>query len=119
MDSYNDKQNSLGIAYIVLSCLTIVVTIGGVLLSGLLALYQKIKYVWLSRQRPKIAQKAPEEPITQESSPDNKETEEVKVDNTELKHEIIEGEDTDLNGRPLKSVKKQSKKIYESALTVI
>ena len=72
--------------------------------------------MWLSRRE--LAQKAPaEEAVTQASSPDNKDIQE-KVADSDLKLEDIEGEG-DPNGRPLKSVKKESKKIYENALTVI
>ncbi len=46
LESYNAKQNSIGIAYIVFSSLTIVATIGGILLSGLQVLYHKIKKLW-------------------------------------------------------------------------
>lgn len=48
--SYNDKQNQIGLAYIVLACITIAVTFGGIIFSALYTSFLKAKRWFLRRK---------------------------------------------------------------------
>ncbi len=53
-ESYADKQNKIGLAYIVMSCLTIAVTFGGILFGVLQSAYYKLKKWRLSKKAAKV-----------------------------------------------------------------